>query len=93
MATFPWDANMNNIYMQFYCSFAHRHKHTKHSCRNLRCKVTQNSKYVTLSSRKPHRALFKRGSTLVTLPRIVTPYRDSVDGTRARVTFQKLVTR
>ena len=25
------------------------------------------------------------GYTLVTLPRIVTPYRDSVDGTRARV--------
>jgi hypothetical protein len=35
----------------------------------------------------------KGGSTLVTLPRIVTPYRDSVDGTRARVTYQKLVTR
>jgi hypothetical protein len=33
------------------------------------------------------------GYTLVTLPRIVTPYRDSVDGTRARVTYQKLVTR
>ena len=31
--------------------------------------------------------------TLVTLPRIVTPYRDSVDGTRDRVTYQKLVTR
>ena len=30
-------------------------------------------------------------STLVTLPRIVTSYRDSVDGTR--VTYQKLVTR
>jgi len=27
----------------------------------------------------------KGGSTLVTLPRIVTPYRDSVDGTRGRV--------
>ena len=35
----------------------------------------------------------KGGSTLVTLPRIVTPYRDSVDGTRDRVTYQKLVTR
>jgi len=33
------------------------------------------------------------GYTLVTLPRIVTPYRDSVDGNRARVTYQKLVTR
>ena len=35
----------------------------------------------------------KGESTLVTLPRIVTPYRDSVDGTRTRVTYQKLVTR
>jgi len=35
----------------------------------------------------------KGGYTLVTSPRIVTPYRDSVDGTRARVTYQKLVTR
>jgi hypothetical protein len=35
----------------------------------------------------------KGGSTLVTLPRIVTPYRDSVDKTRARVTYQKLVMR
>jgi len=35
----------------------------------------------------------KDGYTLVTLPRIVTPYRDSVDGTPDRVTYQKLVTR
>ena len=35
---------------------------------------------------------FKGGYTLVTLPRIVTPYRDSVDGTRDRITYQKLVT-
>jgi len=35
----------------------------------------------------------KGGSTLVTLPRILTPYRDSVDGTHDRVTYQKLVTR
>jgi hypothetical protein len=34
----------------------------------------------------------KCGYTLVTLPRIVTPYRDSVDGTRDGVTYQKLVT-
>jgi hypothetical protein len=33
------------------------------------------------------------GYTLVTLPRIVTPYRESVDGTRDRVTYQRLVTR
>jgi len=36
---------------------------------------------------------YKGGYTLVTLPRIVTPYRDLVDETRARVTYQKLVTR
>jgi hypothetical protein len=35
----------------------------------------------------------KGGYTLVTLPRIVTPYRDNVDGTRDRVTYEKLVTR
>jgi len=35
----------------------------------------------------------KGGYTLVTLPRIVTPYCDSVDGTRDRVTYQKLITR
>ena len=35
----------------------------------------------------------KGGYTLVTLPRSVTPYRGSVDGTRDRVTYQKLVTR
>jgi hypothetical protein len=35
----------------------------------------------------------KVGRTLVTLSRTVTPYRDFVDGTRGRVTCQKLVTR
>jgi hypothetical protein len=34
----------------------------------------------------------KGGYTLVTLPRNLTPYRDSVDGTRDHVTYQKLVT-
>ena len=33
----------------------------------------------------------KGGYTLVTLPRIVTPYRDSVEGTRDRVTYQSLL--
>jgi hypothetical protein len=32
----------------------------------------------------------KGGYTLVTLPRIVTPYYDSADGTRDRVTYQKV---
>jgi len=36
---------------------------------------------------------FKVGYTVLTLPRTVTPYRDSVDGTRDRVTYQKLLTR
>jgi hypothetical protein len=35
----------------------------------------------------------KGGYTLVTLPRTVTSYRDSVDGTRDHVTYQKLVKR
>jgi hypothetical protein len=34
----------------------------------------------------------KGGYTLVTLPHIVTPYRESVDGNCDRVTYQKLVT-
>jgi len=34
----------------------------------------------------------KVGSTLVTLPLNVTPYRDGVNGARDRVTCQKLVT-
>jgi hypothetical protein len=38
-------------------------------------------------------AVTKGGYTLVTLPRIATPYRDSVDETRARVAYQKLVRR
>ena len=36
---------------------------------------------------------FKGRYTFVTLPRNVTPYRDSVDGTCDHVTYQKLVTR
>jgi len=35
----------------------------------------------------------KGGYTLVMPPRILTPYRDSVEGTCDRVTYQKLVTR
>jgi hypothetical protein len=35
----------------------------------------------------------KRGYTLVTLPRIVIPYRDNVDGGREHVPCQKLVPR
>jgi hypothetical protein len=34
-----------------------------------------------------------RWAHTATLPRTVTPYRDSVDGTRDHVTYQKLVTR
>ena len=35
----------------------------------------------------------KGGSTLVMLPHNITPYCDSVSGSRDRVTYQKLVTR
>jgi len=38
-------------------------------------------------------AATKGGYTLVTLPRTVTPYRGSVDGTRDHVPYQQLVTR
>jgi hypothetical protein len=37
-------------------------------------------------------SMTKGGSTFVTLPRNVTPYRDSVDETRDRVTYHKFVT-
>jgi len=50
---------------------------------------------VTFKKRKKK---FKVGTpkgryALVTLPRNVTPHRDSVDGTCDHVTYQKLVTR
>ena len=47
------------------------------------------SSYVAEDTACPH----KGGYTLVTSPRVITPYRDSVDGTRDRVTYQKVVTR
>jgi len=65
-----------------------------------RCKIISNNLYKSVFTccvcevwPLPVAARSKGGYTLVTLPRIVTPYRDSVDGTRARVTYQKLVTR
>ena len=57
------------------------------------CDVIERLQFVLQVMALRCRRLLKGGSTLVTLPRIVTPYRDSVDGTRARVTYQKLVTR
>jgi hypothetical protein len=48
--------------------------------------MTERDKLVSLWNE------YKGGYTLVTLPRIVTPYRDIMDGTRDRVTYQKLVT-
>jgi hypothetical protein len=51
------------------------------------------SVYHDIIWKQPPRCNYKGGYTLVTLPRIVTPYRDSVNGTRDRVTYQKLVTR
>ena len=43
--------------------------------------------------RNLHNLTYKDGSTFVTLPRNLTSYRDSVNGARDRVTYQKLVTR
>ena len=50
-------------------------------------------KYVKVDAPVPVAARSKGTYTLVTLPRNVTPYRDSVDGTCDHVTYQKLVTR
>ena len=50
-------------------------------------------KWATVSFTANQHVNCKGGYTLVTLPRTVTPHRDSVDGTRGRVTYQKLVTR
>jgi hypothetical protein len=52
-----------------------------------------NNTYLVAEGLTPWQSCVKGAYTLVTLPRIVTPYRDSVDGTRDRVTYQKLVTR
>jgi hypothetical protein len=53
--------------------------------------------YICVCARERARACVaqqpKASHTLVMLPRNVTPYRDSVDGTRDRATYQKLVTR
>ena len=55
--------------------------------------MTESVLYPRFQDRLPVTVTIKGGYTLVTLPRIVTPYRDSVDETRDRVTYQKLVTR
>jgi hypothetical protein len=70
---------------------------------NRRCATAQKSKYlISKLMRGPNNPSTTQslrgtsllgGYTLVMLPRIVTPYRDSVDETRVRVTYQKLVTR
>jgi hypothetical protein len=70
----------------------------------ITCWITKakntHSEFVLLIALPLQQWLYKRSSmlryggyTLVTLPRIVTLYRDSVDGTRDRVTYQKFVTR
>jgi len=55
--------------------------------------------HIPLIFRRRHKILaldriffYKASYSLVTLPRNETPYRDRVDGTRDRVTYQKLVT-
>ena len=54
----------------------------------IKCERTASPSRVTSHVRQN-----EGGYTLETLPRTVTPYRDSVDGTRDRVTYQKLLMR
>ena len=53
----------------------------------------EKSKVNRLSTGWLRKITLKGGSTLVTLLCNVTPYRNSVNGARDRVTYQKLVTR
>ena len=55
--------------------------------------ATPDHLFCSMTLRTKATTTIKGGHTLVTLPRIVTTYRDSVDGTRDSVTYQKLVTR
>jgi hypothetical protein len=68
-----------------------------HTCKNAyRNAVTLQVNWndMELQVKISSRASRPKGEyTLVTLPRIVTSYRESVDGTRDRVTYQKSVTR
>jgi hypothetical protein len=51
--------------------------------------VTGNGRTLPLPDQLEH----TKGVYTLTLPCTVTPYRDSVNGTRGHVTYQKLVTR
>ena len=55
---------------------------------NIGGKIKGGRKFRGLERRDQY--TLKGGYTLVTLPHIVTPYRDSVDGTRDRVTLSKV---
>jgi hypothetical protein len=77
------DANERRAFVYLKLSTENTHAYT----------CTYVAAVLGTKSRRRSTLLFKGGYTLVTLPRIVTPYSDSVDGTRVRVTYQKLVTR
>jgi hypothetical protein len=53
-------------------------------------RISKKTKFPTYFKRQVSRYTYG-AHTLVTLPRIVTPYRDSVNGTRERITYQKLL--
>ena len=78
------------IYAGHICSDAAGIQGVCSVCRLLHLQITARPLSQMTSLRQ---CSSKRGYTLVTLPRIVTPHRGGVDGTRDRVTYQKLVTR
>jgi hypothetical protein len=55
--------------------------------------IAHKRRHIVFTAMHRRTGVLNGGYTLVTLPRIVTPYRDGVDGSRARVTYQELVTR
>jgi hypothetical protein len=56
-------------------------------------RVHTHTAVVTQAIRHAYKSFGLPNIRVVTLPRIVTPYRNSVGVTRDRVTYQKLVTR
>jgi hypothetical protein len=63
------------------CSFRSVRFLYRVTCVRLVCKTSM----IRCFYHKAETVNFKGGYTIVTLSRIVTPYRDSVDGTRARI--------
>jgi hypothetical protein len=65
----------------------HTHTHTRARARARAQTHTTKSYYIQRTLKVFTYKDSKGEYTLVTLPRVVTPYRDSVDETRVRVTY------